>query len=186
MNNTQIPIEILEGYGTGLIKKVVDDFNGHHPNGIGEGYKRIGVCNLKHLKVDENFYVGSLVTSPITEIVLFEEINDLVSKFIFKTLNSTYLLYFYNGSGPNDQLVLNIIDFLNDDKQKVLLVPYIPMNEISEAFKITNLTNETLILEDVNGWQMDFGQEFDSEKGKLYFEGSIYYGDYLLKVIEEN
>lgn len=71
----------------GTIKKLSDDkFEGKHPNGIFEGYTKTGLI-LETPKIGESFYIGSLGTSVVTEIVKEEG-----NKVTFKTLNSTYEL----------------------------------------------------------------------------------------------
>jgi hypothetical protein len=76
-----------------IIRKIVDNYNGFHPNGIDEGYTIIGKFENPPT-VGERFIIKGvkfssyLNTSTVTEIV---------SDTIFKTLNSTYELKEYSG-----------------------------------------------------------------------------------------
>lgn len=71
----------------GKVEKLSDDkYNGMHPNGIDEGYTQKGFFYNEPIE-GECFYIGSLKTSPVTEVISKTE-----HEIKFKTLNSTYLL----------------------------------------------------------------------------------------------
>lgn len=73
-----------------IIKQSDDKFNGNHPNGIFEGYRQKGRF-LNFPTINQYFYIGSLRTSPVTEII-----SETDEEIIFKTLNSTYKLIIEN------------------------------------------------------------------------------------------
>lgn len=71
----------------GRITKLEDTkFNGVHPNGIDKGYVAQGNFSISPT-VGECFYIGTLRTSPVTEIV-----SQTDTEMVFKTLNSIYKL----------------------------------------------------------------------------------------------
>ncbi len=63
-----------------LIKISDDVFEGKHPNGIYEGYSRVGSMIVPPT-IGERFWLNAFSTSPVTKII---------SKFKFKTMYSTY------------------------------------------------------------------------------------------------
>lgn len=64
------------------IEKIVDNFNGRHPNGINFGYIKYGWFNK--LELNQEFCLNSLITTKVIWI------SDDYSKF--KTINSTYTI----------------------------------------------------------------------------------------------
>lgn len=84
IENLEIDLSSIR-YGT-IIKESDDKFNGNHPNGIHKGYMQKGDF-LKVPTINEYFYIGSLRTSPVTEII-----SETNKEMIFKTVNSTYKL----------------------------------------------------------------------------------------------
>lgn len=72
----------------GFLVKLTDNiFKGIHPNGIDAGYSTIGEVFQRPI-VGEYCIIGDLRTSMVTSIV-----NSYDNKIIFKTSNSTYVLY---------------------------------------------------------------------------------------------
>ncbi len=69
-----------------LTKLSDDRFNGRHPNDINAGYVKEGTL-FEEPEVSHSFYIGSLYTSVVTEIVSKDE-----KECVFKTMNSTYKL----------------------------------------------------------------------------------------------
>lgn len=65
-----------------LTKLTDDKFEGKHPNGFYEGYVEEGYI-MGYPVVGQGFYIGSLQTSTVTEVI---------DSNTFKTLNSTYKL----------------------------------------------------------------------------------------------
>lgn len=70
------------------ITKLKDvEFNGNHPNGINEGYEIEGKYNFTSPVIGDRYWLGSLFTSTVTEII---HNNDKECKF--RTKNSIYLI----------------------------------------------------------------------------------------------
>lgn len=65
--------------------KLVDNFQGKHPNGIDEGYTKYARQEILPPTLGNPFYFGRLKTSPVTEVV-----SNTDKELIFKTCNSTY------------------------------------------------------------------------------------------------
>lgn len=65
--------------------KLVDNFQGKHPNGIDEGYTKVARQVILIPTVGDRYYFGTHRTSTVTELVS----ND-GKEIVFKTRNSTY------------------------------------------------------------------------------------------------
>ena len=82
-SQVKLPVTCLWGK---LVKLSDDVFGGKHPNNINEGYVKEAIFD-KRPEIGSPFYIGSLRTTLVTEIV-----SDTETEVIFKTKNSTYKL----------------------------------------------------------------------------------------------
>lgn len=78
----------MEGRKVKLTKLTDDKFEGNHPNGINQGYEKIGFIRGVPTK-GKAFFVTRGVDNFFHTSTVTEEMNE---EGIFKTLNSTYKL----------------------------------------------------------------------------------------------